>query len=60
MSRVANLDFSAMFLHESAHLAKCEIILQIWNIFNFRKIGFFCISPQIGAFGNFWNYFANV
>ena len=52
VSCVANLDFSIMFLHKSAHLANCEIILQISKLCKFRKIGFFCISPRIGAFGD--------
>ena len=60
MSRVANFDFFVMFLHESTHLANCEINLQISKIFIFCKLGFFCISPRIGAFGNFWDYFANL
>ena len=59
VSRVANLDFSVMFLHESAHLANCEIILQISKIFKFCKLGLLCVSSRIGAFGNFWDYFAN-
>ena len=54
------LGFSVMFLHKSAHLANCEIILQISKIFKFRKLGFFCIAPRIGEFGNSWDFFANI
>ena len=35
-------------------------ISKISKIFIFHKLGFFCISPRIGAFGIFRDYFANL
>ena len=48
-----------MFLHGSAHLANFEVILLISKSSKFRKHGYFCISPRIGAFCKFTK-FANL
>ena len=57
-SNFENSDFS-VFCYESAHLVTYRTILRISKICKFGKLGFFCISLWIGAFGNFRDYFAN-
>ena len=54
----ASLDFF-IFLHELAHLATLETILQISKNFKFFKLKYFYISPRIGTFRDVWGYFAN-